>query len=246
MGPGPTVLVADLAREDFNDLVAEGLNPTLDDFDRLNLLALRLEKGAETTSANWPRIGWAGDVPFYQPTCAAFAWYLQYAVRVAADVETQNTFWWFALAHARKRGVFDALTDPAEIERRVGEWVATLPVTREEACRAAEYAVKGFDYAEPGVPPRVAEERKNRDEVAESMRRLQSKMAEAVAKTGLSFDALIEAVNVEAGREMRLDEAQLSTDYKFALYEIRQRLTAEKVTIATVSASDDKGNNEQD
>lgn len=234
-------MVAELAREDWNDLVAEGLDPTLDDFDRLNVLACRLEKGAESTSANWPRIGWAGDVPFHQPTCAAFSWYLEYAVRAAADVETQNTFWWFALAHARERGFFGALTDPAEIGRRVGEWVAKLPVTREEVLRAAEYAVKGFADARPGVPPRLAEERKraNRDEAAEGLARLQAKMAEAVAKTGLSWDelmretpsrldALIEAANVEAGREMRLDEARLSTDYKFALHEIRERLAAEK------------------
>ncbi len=238
-------MVAPLAKEDYEDLIADGLKPTLDDFDRLNNLALRLQKGAETTFANWPRIGWAGDVPFHQPTCAAFAWYLEYAVRVSDDIETQNTFWWFALHHARERGFFDALTTPDAIAKAVGEWVSTLAVTREEIQRAAEFAVKGFAYAEPGTPPRLAEEQKraDRDEVAENLKRLQSRMADAVAKTGLSWsdvmvetpsrlDVLIEAVNVEAGHPMKLNEAQLSTDYKFALREIRKRLEAEKGVVS--------------
>ena len=65
-------MVAELAREDFEDMRAEGLNPTLDDFDRLNQLALRLEDGAETTPANHPRIGWAGDVPFHERSISRF------------------------------------------------------------------------------------------------------------------------------------------------------------------------------
>ena len=58
-------MVSELARGDFEDLQAEGLKPTLEDFDRLNQLALRLTDGSETTAANFPRIGWAGDVPFF-------------------------------------------------------------------------------------------------------------------------------------------------------------------------------------
>ena len=49
-------MVAELAREDYQDLIAEGLKPTLDDFERLNQLAVRLEDGAETTPANHPRL----------------------------------------------------------------------------------------------------------------------------------------------------------------------------------------------
>ena len=61
-------MVCELARGDWEDLRAQGLNPTLEDFDRLNQLALPLKDGAETTAANFPRVGWAGDVPFFEPT----------------------------------------------------------------------------------------------------------------------------------------------------------------------------------
>ena len=47
-------MISELARGDWEDLKAQGLNPTLEDFDRLNLVALRPTDGAETTAANFP------------------------------------------------------------------------------------------------------------------------------------------------------------------------------------------------
>ena len=78
-------MISQTAKDDFEDLKAQGLDPTLEDFDRLNQLALPLTDGAETTCANFPRVGWAGDTPFFQPTLAAFAWYHGYAARLAGD-----------------------------------------------------------------------------------------------------------------------------------------------------------------
>ena len=49
-------MISDLARGDYDDFVEKGLKPTLDDFDRLNSLALRMTDGAETTAANFPRV----------------------------------------------------------------------------------------------------------------------------------------------------------------------------------------------
>ena len=83
-------MVSKLAKGDWEDLRAQGLNPTLEDFDRLNCIALRLEDGAETTCANFPRVGWAGDIPFFEPTIQAFAWYHEFAVRAAANTETAS------------------------------------------------------------------------------------------------------------------------------------------------------------
>ena len=145
-------MISKLAKDYFKDLQAQGLNPTLEDFDRLNQIALRLVDGAETTCANFPRVGWAGDVPFYEPTLQAFAWYHGFAVRYAKNEETENTFWAFALAHAREPGYFRSLETPEAIEKAVGEWAAALPVTCDEIFRACRYAARGFDDAEPGRP----------------------------------------------------------------------------------------------
>lgn len=234
-------MISELARGDFEDLKAQGLNPTLDDFDRLNQLALRIKEGAETMCANFPRVGWAGDVPFHQPTLAAFAWYHGYAARLAGDDETANTFWWFALAHAREPKFFDALQARDEIEAAVKAWVESLPVTREEIARACRYAVAGFDDAVAAKPdedpnPRF---RADRSAAAKNLERIEEQLVAACAalhcapdalmgETQTRLDALCEAAAVELGRPMSKDEAKLKANYDLTLREIARRLREEK------------------
>ena len=232
-------MIAKLARDNFEDLMEQGLNPTLEDFDRLNQIALRLTDGKETTCANFPRVGWAGDVPFYQPTLAAFIWYHGYAARLASDEETANTFWWFALAHAREPKFFDALHTRDEIETAVRAWVEHLPVTREEVIRAARYAVVGFDDA---VAAKAADGnpkfRADRSAAAENLRRVEEQLVAACAalkcppdalmgETQTRLDALCEAAAVEMGKPMMHSEAKLQADYDLTLREIVTRLKAE-------------------
>ena len=233
-------MISKLARGDFEELQAQGLGPTLEDFDRLNQIALRLTDGAETTSANFPRVGWAGDVPFFEPTLAAFAWYHQYAVRVAANVETENTLWAFALAHARERGAFDALTDADAIEAAVGKWVASLGVTNEEVMRACRYAVKGFDDAEAAKSDAAkVQHRADKSAAAENLARVEAQLRAACAalkqppdalmgETQTRLAAMCEAAAVELGRTVSRDEARLRADYDLTLMEIRKRLKEEK------------------
>lgn len=233
-------MVAKLARDDFEELQAQGLNPALEDFDRLNQLALPLTDGAETTSANFPRVGWAGDVPFFEPTLAAFAWYHGYAVRVAANAETENTLWAFALAHAREPQAFDVLKTADEIDKAVSKWVASLHVTREEVVRACRYAVRGFDDAEAAKGesgnPRY---RADRSEAAKNLARVEAQLREACAALKCAPDALMgetqtrlaaicEAAAVEAGRPISRDEAKLRADYDLTLREITMRLKKAK------------------
>ena len=231
-------MVAPLAKDDFEDLQARGLSPTLEDFDRLNQLALPLTEGAETTCANFPRVGWAGDVPFFQPTLAAFAWYYNYALRCAANEDTEFTFWAFALAHAREPGFFRDLQTPEAIERAVREWKGTLAVTAGEIERACRYAVRGFADAEPAENgnPR---HRADKSIAAENLRRLEEQLVAACAalkcapsalmgETQTRLDAMCEAAAVELGREVKRDEAKLRAQYDLTLREITRRLKAER------------------
>ena len=234
-------MVAELARGDWEELRAQGLNPTLEDFDRLNQLALRLTDGDETTSANFPRIGWAGDVPFFEPTIQAFAWYHGYAVRAAANSETENTFWAFALAHARERGAFAALHTPEEIEKAVKAWAESVPATREEIIRACRYAARGFDDADP-APPDGEEPspqyRADRSEAAKNLLAVERMIARACAALHVAPDAIAhetptrlericEAAAVELGKPMTKDEARLRAEYDLTRREIVRRLTKE-------------------
>lgn len=254
-------MISKAARDDFEDLRAQGLNPTLEDFDRLNQLALRLTDGAETSCANFPRVGWAGDCPFYQPTLAAFAWYHGYAVRLASDDETANTFWFFALAHAREPKFFDALRTRDEIESAVKSWAESLPVTRDEIVRAARYAVTGFDDAvaakndagsipgESSPGPRPPLFRADRSEAAKNLARVEEQLVAACAalhcppdaltgETQTRLDALCEAAAVELGKTVTKDQAKLQAAYDLTLREITMRLKAEKETSAAKEAED--------
>lgn len=238
-------MVSELAKGDWEDLRAQGLNPTLEDFDRLNCIALRLEDGAETTCANFPRVGWAGDVPFFEPTIQVFAWYHGFAVRAAANVETENTLWAFALAHAREPHFFDALTTPEAIDKAASEWAASLPATKEEVLRACRYAVHGFDDAEAAVPDGGKTEtgnplhRADATEAARNLAAVEKILARAYAKLGRMpadvqcetpsrLERLCEAAAVELGKPMKKDEARLRADYDLTLREIVLRLKAEK------------------
>ena len=228
-------MVAELAKGDWLDLQAQGYNPTLEDFDRLNQLALKLMNGAETTTANFPRIGWAGDVPFYQPTMQVFAWYHTYAERAAANEETKSTLWAFALAHARIPHFFDRLTTPEEIDKAASAWVEKLSVTREEVFRACKYAAIGFDDAQAAERDGDVTHRENKEEAARNLANLEAKLVEACVALKASPDALMcetpsrldlirENAAVELGKPMKKNEALLHADYDLTLREIRQRL----------------------
>lgn len=236
-------MVSGLARGDWEELQAQGLNPTLEDFDRLNCIALRLTDGAETTCANFPRIGWAGDVPFFEPTFQAFAWFHTYAVRVAANEETDVTLWAYALANARTPHAFDGLTTPEAIDVAVSKWAAALPVSRDEVVRACRYAATGFDDAEPARPDSQAQpcvvRRADKSAAARNLAALEMRLAEAcaalhvapdslMAETPTRLDRICEAAAVELGKKVTKDEARLRADYDLTLREIVRRLKAAK------------------
>lgn len=234
-------MVAELARGDFEDLRAEGLNPTLDDFDRLNQLAVRLEDGVETTPANHPRIGWVGDVPFHEPTACALMWLQDYADHVQCDDETHQTFFFFACAHATNPATFAGLETPKEIEKAVKKWLRTIPCTVREMARACHYAVWGFEDAVPALSPMKLEHlrRSGKTAAMENMERLERIVAQAASLTGLSYldimaqtpsrlNAMVVAAQVEAGATVSRATAKMQNDYTCTLNEIRERLIKER------------------
>ena len=233
-------MVSGLAKGDWEKLRAQGYNPTLEDFDRLNQIALRLTDGAETTCANFPRVGWAGDVPFYEPTFAAFSWFHAYAARVAANDETELTLWAFALAHGRDPQTLEKLITPEEIDKAVTDWAKKLPATREEVLRACRYAANGFEDAEAAKPDGAnVATRRSLSAAAENLAALERRLAEACASMHVAPGALkgetisrinriCEAAAVEMGKKLTKDEARLRADYDLTFREISRRLKAEK------------------
>lgn len=235
-------MVSARAREDWEDLKAKGFSPTLEDFDRLNCIALRMTDGAETTAANFPRVGWAGDIPFFQPTYQVFAWYLTFADRLASNAD-RDSAWFYALAHARVVGAFDALTTPQAITSTVKAWIASLPCTAEEVCRACRYAVNGFDDAEVGKSEReeklTADERKEKVKNAIHKTLIDAASAAGIPPRELATETIVTIRELErrarerSGEKLGLDRSALQRDYDLTYREIYHRLEAEKKAEAT-------------
>ena len=233
-------MISQLAKEDLDDLRAEGLTPSDEDVIRLHALAARISDGQETTAYNAPRFAVAGGKVFWEPTMAALFWYA-YAKRYAADEDTEDWFFAFACAHGRERGYLDGLRDPAEIERALGHFIASVTATKAEVENAVYYAAVGQE-----VRPEKTElaKRRERETTPDERERrnfaaLEETLSQAAAATGLTFDDLmcqtpsrlrgmIYAAHVQAGMELTKTSAKAHADYLATLNAITNRLRQEK------------------
>lgn len=238
-------MVSQLAKEDLDDLRAEGLTPSDEDVIRLHALALKISDGPETTAYNAPRFAVAGGVVFWEPTMAALFWYA-YAKRYADDTSTEDWLFAFACAKGRERGYLDGLHDPEEIQCALGCFMSKCTATKAEVDNAVCYAAVGTDKVTP-EPTGMMKEREKNETPDERERRnfaaMEERIAEAAAATGLTFDDLmcqtpsrltgmIYAAHVQAGLPMSKTSAKAHADYLATLEAIRKRLIAEKAAAA--------------
>ena len=234
-------MISQLAKDDLDDLRAEGLTPSDEDVIRLHALAARISDGPETTAYNAPRFAVAGGVVFWEPTMAAQFWY-SYAKRYADDTETEDWLFAFACAKGRERGYLDGLHDPEEIQCALGHFIASVTATKAEVENAVYYAAVGIEDPKPEKTD-IAKEREKNETPDERERRnfaaLEEKLAEAAAATGLTFDDLmcqtpsrlsgmIYAAHVQAGMKLTKTSAKAHADYLATLNAIAKRLREEK------------------
>lgn len=235
-------MFSQLAKEDLDDIRAEGLMPTDADVIRLHALGARISDGGETTAYNAPRFAVAGGVVFWEPTLAARSWYA-FAKTFADDEAAEEMMFAFACANGRKRGYLETLLDPEDIQRELGKFIGGLTATKEEITNAVYFAAVGHDEdARPELTD-IAKERLKGETRDERERRnfaaLEEVIAHAAAATGLTFDdimcqtpsrlrGMIYAAHVQAGMEMTKANGRASVDYLATLAAIRKRLEAER------------------
>ena len=168
-------------------------------------------------------------------------WLQDFAERVPCDDETQQTFFFFACAHAKEPAAFVGLETPKQIERAVKRWLRTIPCTVREMARACHYAAWGFEDAVPALSPMKLEHLRRTGKTAAmaNLEMLERVTMQAAASTGLSYldllaqtpsrlNALVVAAQVEAGATVSKNTAKLQVDYASTLNEIRQRLIRER------------------
>lgn len=64
-------MLTETAKNDLAALRAAGFSPTDEEIVKLNDLAIRIERGKDTTPANMPRVAFAGNVVLHEPTIGA-------------------------------------------------------------------------------------------------------------------------------------------------------------------------------
>lgn len=235
-------MFSQLAKEDLDDLRAEGLNPTDEDVIRLHALAARITDGPETTAYNAPRFATAGGVVFFEPTMASFFWY-SYAKRFADDQPTEDWLFAFACARGRERGYLEKLKDPEEIQCALGQFIGSCVATKAEVEAAVYYVTVGDTVCpERTELAKKTEERLDPDErERRNYAELEDRLARAAAVTGFTFDdlmvqtpsrlrALIYAAHVEAGMKLTKTAAKAHADYLATLHAVAERLRAERTT----------------
>lgn len=235
-------MVSPRAVEDLEALREEGLQPSIEDIIRLNELGLQLDSGKETTFANAPRIGFAGDVAIHQPTCQVEMWMMDIGEDLAADAESYNSIWCFACANARKPHFFDDLLSPRQVKDAIKAWYKTVTCTREELTRAFAYAVWGIGGDVVPDKTELAKESERKSMLTRRQRnfaRLDAELREAREKLHLTTEEMLTMTRsriiemlyadaIDGGREVKRNTAKALADYLTTLRGIRARLVSEK------------------
>ncbi len=136
------------ASEDLKALRANGFAPTDEEIVALNDIALRIERGQDTTPANHPRIAFAGETVMHEPTIGALEWWLDFGRDAAFTGKGRMETYFFMFAHARRVDYLQTLTRPRQIRAAVRAWKRGVNATENELWRALYWCKFG-----EGEPP---------------------------------------------------------------------------------------------
>lgn len=115
---------------------ANGYQPTDADVVALNDLAIRIERGENTTPANHPRIAFAGSTVLHEPTIGALEWWMDYGRDAAFTTKGRMETYFFMFANARRVDWLQTLTNAKDIRKAVRKWKQHVDATEEELWRA--------------------------------------------------------------------------------------------------------------
>jgi len=141
-------MLSEMAAEDIRYLAGVGVTLDPGQIVRLNDLALRVTRGAESADfVHAPRVAWAGDTPLYEPSIAAQMWIDDYALTWWHGASSVIAIAW-ACAHSRKAGFFDTRDNEQNARREIEVWQKTLTCTVNQLMVAVDYAVNGEEEPE--------------------------------------------------------------------------------------------------
>lgn len=226
-------MLSKIAKADLAALRSAGYSPTDEEVIRLNDIALRIERGKETTPANMPRIAVCGNVVLHEPTIGALQWWNDYGKDSAWSSDGRLMTYYFCLANARRMDVLGRLVEAKDIRNAVSKWKKTLQCTEDELWRGLCWVKYGGDVAEEN--PDIDRIRSSLDN-DERMNALWMTVIAAAGALGLSPEdlktctaseltgALVQA-NMLAGLPMKQSVAEDYIAYRRIMRKIEDRGT---------------------
>lgn len=140
-------MLSELAKNDLAALRQQGFCPTDEEVVKLNDIALRIERGKDTTPANAPRVAFAGNIVLHEPTIGFIKWWYDFGKDSAKSDAVRILTYVFGLVHARRLDVLSKLQTSDEIGDAVAEWAKGVNATENEIWRAMMYVKYGESEA---------------------------------------------------------------------------------------------------
>lgn len=226
-------MLAKLARTDLEILRRAGHSPTDEQVVRLNALAIRIERGKNTTVANAPRIANAGNVVLHEPTVGALEWWHNYGRDAAWTTRGKLSTYYWMLAHACEPDAFEGLERAADIRKRVRAWRRRVFATEGELWRALLWVKSGETPVDAETAPAVVESSIEDDEAHDKLwasiiaaaGALSMRPEDLRTATRDTLTSLLVAANLHAKIPVKTSVAKDYIAYKRLLREIEERGT---------------------
>lgn len=223
-------MLTETARQDLAALRAAGYSPTDEEIVRLNDLAIRIERGKDTTPANMPRVGFAGNVILHEPTIGAIEWWNDYGRNAAWTSNGRLMTYFFTLAHARSLDYLSTIQRPKDVRNAVRKWRKTVDATEAELWRALIWVKYGADDVAADVKRKIHDSMENE----ETMDALWFNLISAAGAVGVTPDdlktntqselvALLVQANIHARIPMKQSIAEDYLAYRQTMRQIEER-----------------------
>ena len=144
-------MLSKIAKNDLEALRSAGYQPTDEEIVQLNDIAIRIERGKETTPANMPRIAVCGNVVLHEPTIGALQWWNDYGKDAALSSDGRLMTYYFCLANARRLDLLSSLVVHSDIRKAVKEWKKKLQCTEDELWRGLCWVKYGDQSLEDNI-----------------------------------------------------------------------------------------------
>ena len=238
-------MLSAMAMEDIADLELEGIHLKPQDIVTLNELGLRVERSATAGDViAAPRIGWAGDIPIYEPTIQSEMWVDDYAQRwFAGDAYTITACMLYACAYAQTQGFFTRpeMRDKTAVISAIKTWHESLPVTQDQLRAALTFALWGSDAGSDIYPVPASTETETKGDADTQPSDIRTLIIDEAVASGLGLSmadmqlisesrliGLLRRQRISQGTQTKETNCKAHADYARTLLAIKTRLLEAK------------------